>query len=1264
MKEIRGEQIRSVFLEALSLQGAGRARLLDERCGGDRELRGEIESLLAHDPAGSLFLEQPAVQLPAALEELVKSEPPRLEHSGDQVGTYRLVRVVGEGTFGTVWQAERQTPFTQIVAVKIIKPGMDSQAVIARFEQERRALAAMNHPNIARIIDGGVTPQGRPFFAMEFVEGEPITEYAQRQGLDPEARLRLFRPVCEAVQHAHSKGIIHRDLKPANILVDALGAPRLLDFGIARAFGEDSPAASLTGRYGIIGTLSYMSPEQAAGANGDPDVRADVYSLGVVLYELLARRLPLDLSGKSVADAVRMVQDLEPPRIGSINQRFRGDIETIVCKAMEKQREQRYQSVAELESDLGRLLNNQPIQARPPSLSYVTRKLVRRNPVTTGLVIMALLALSAGLSAMKFRQAAIASRTARDAETQRVQQLAMLNCARELSTQSLALAPSNPELSRLLALQAYRFNEQLGADVLATGDATADVTKAMRLHVAHEKWDPLPAPDGLTVLRVALSPDGQQLAGAGIKGDYRRPRPDDGGVVLWNLKPANAALRPAGDNPKGGPGKREDAVGAANVKTLETPRLVTWVGFSPDERWIVGASPRLRDDPNGRLFLWDRDGFLQRTILDVPNLPGCNLAFAPIGSRLAGCSPSGRVWIGDLPDGFGGNGPLLLEPKLFEQGDFEDDTLVSLSWSPDGRWLAAACAQPSLLIWDMTQPTRNAKRLKLTGTEDVALWNSAFTANSRELWSAEPSTGTLIVWDLASLPEAIPEARRIRNAASSFGNVFVFTGPGNLRAVSNLFSNRVSVWNAAQPDAQPRVLEGFKKMVLGIQFSPDGGQLISCGVDGIRQWDLGGPTIQGDEFQIRPEDVMPIDTPKPGSGPRVEGAPRDVASALAQVGMLGGVQCLAFDPRGAFLAAGAFSADKPTEELFLWPFNRPDRAPTSRTWPSEPKPVSGASMPPFAFGGINAIAYSESGALLAVASGKSVRVLRDPMSDQGDAIVLEAGPGRPQCLDFGSSEAQGKRMLVSGDDMGNVTLWDVTGASPKIERVVNAHQGAVRSVAICRDGNTVASAGDDAAVRVAPLHQIDEPLLLLSGHSARVNSVQFSPDGRLLASASDDGTVRLWRRDAGWGASRVIRTPDSARAVVFDSTGDYLFVGIGPVLRAPETFVSGNVDSVKRPGAVLMVDLRPGRESCSPTELPGALGGVGCLALSADGSRIAAGTDDLKIKMWHTTPPVLAGLLSKNVNRVLTEQEWHSYVRQELPYAMRSEENDATPHQK
>jgi len=448
----------AVFGAARRLPSGERAAYLDEACAGDAALRQRVEELLqAGDEAGE-FLESPAAAPPSGTPRLPSNRP------GDRIGRYKLLQQIGEGGCGVVYMAEQEEPVRRRVALKVIKLGMDTKNVIARFEAERQALALMDHPNIAKVLDAGATETGRPYFVMELVRGIKITDYCDQNNLATRERLDLFIQVCRAVQHAHQKGVIHRDIKPSNILVtvnDGVPVPKVIDFGIAKATqGRLTDKTLFTAFEQFIGTPAYMSPEQAVMTSLDIDTRSDIYSLGVLLYELLTGKTPFDANAllQSGLDAMRRtIREVEPPkpsarlstmldaeRATTASQRqteptklihlLKGDLDWIVMKCLEKDRGRRYETANGLAADIKRHLNTEPVVARPPSRLYEFQKTVRRHKIgfaATGAVIIALLLgfIISTWSLLKERQArqrAVVAETKAKDEAAKSQQEAQL----------------------------------------------------------------------------------------------------------------------------------------------------------------------------------------------------------------------------------------------------------------------------------------------------------------------------------------------------------------------------------------------------------------------------------------------------------------------------------------------------------------------------------------------------------------------------------------------------------------------------------------------------------------------------------------------------------------------------------------------------------------------------------------------------------------------------------------------------------------------
>ncbi len=427
------DRIESLFAGAVALPPEERGAYLERECSGDDALRERLLALLrAHDRAGHV-IDRPANGDP----DQTAGYAPTSEQPGTIIaGRYKLLEEIGQGGMGTVWAAEQTTPVRRKVALKLIKAGMDSRSVLARFEAERQALALMDHPNIAKVLDGGLTESGRPYFVMEYVKGVPITEYCDATRLSVEERLNLFVQVCSALQHAHQKGIIHRDLKPSNILVapyDDKPVPKVIDFGLAKAMHQSLTEKTLyTAHEMVLGTPLYMSPEQAQLNNLDVDTRSDIYSHGVLLYELLTGTTPLERERFKEAawdEIRRMIREEEPPRPSirlsstdtlpslatcrhtepaKLKTLVRGELDWIVMKALEKDRIRRYETASGLARDIQRYLNDEVVEARPPSRGYRIGKFVRRHKarvMAAGLVLLALLAGIAGTTWGLIREA-------------------------------------------------------------------------------------------------------------------------------------------------------------------------------------------------------------------------------------------------------------------------------------------------------------------------------------------------------------------------------------------------------------------------------------------------------------------------------------------------------------------------------------------------------------------------------------------------------------------------------------------------------------------------------------------------------------------------------------------------------------------------------------------------------------------------------------------------------------------------------------------
>ncbi len=473
--------VQELFAQAIAITDiAEREKFLADRCAGNSKVYERVVRLIAAYDGRKNFLDNPTNAMAATQMHSGSGQQP-----GSVIaGRYKLLEAIGEGGMGTVWVAEQTQPVRRKVALKLVKPGMDSKQVLARFDAERQALALMDHPNIAKIFDGGVTEQGRPFFVMEYVKGMPLTEYCDQVRLPVEERLKLFVPICQAVQHAHQKGIIHRDLKPSNVLIclyDEKPVPKIIDFGLAKAMHQPLTEQTVhTGHGLMIGTPLYMSPEQAEQNNLDVDTRTDVYSLGVMLYELLTGSTPLEkaqLKEAAFGEILRLIKEVEPPKPSTrvstslqlpniaaqrnlepaqLGRSIRGDLDWIVMKAIEKERERRYDTANGLARDIERFLNLEAVEACPPSTSYRLRRLARKHRalISTATALAAILILGAGLSVWQAIRAtkaeSLASQRLVDVQAEQLKTQSALEASQEserhaLDSESAAVAAREAE---------------------------------------------------------------------------------------------------------------------------------------------------------------------------------------------------------------------------------------------------------------------------------------------------------------------------------------------------------------------------------------------------------------------------------------------------------------------------------------------------------------------------------------------------------------------------------------------------------------------------------------------------------------------------------------------------------------------------------------------------------------------------------------------------------------------------------------------------
>jgi len=603
----------SVFAAALAIpRPADRAAYLEKACAGNPALRREVEALLSAHAADNPLDRPPADLAVTGDHDATDAGPPAAE-VGDRIGPYRLMEQIGEGGFGLVFVAEQSEPIRRKVALKVLKPGMDTRDVVARFEAERQALALMDHPNIARVLDAGSTPAGRPYFVMELVRGVPITDYSDAQKLAPKDRLALFVQVCQAVQHAHQKGVIHRDIKPSNVLVtmiDGKPVPKVIDFGVAKAVGQSLTEKTVYTRFAqILGTPLYMSPEQAEMSGVDVDTRADVYALGVLLYELLTGTTPFDRDRfrRAAFDEIRrIIREEDPPRPstrlsslgptltdvsaqrgtdpGKLPGLVRGELDWIVMRCLEKDRNRRYETANGLARDVQRFLEGDSVEACPPTLGYQLRKLYRRNRAVVWVGALVLGLTYAGASGIYF------------AYRRAVQAEARLGEQRDAAVQSEQRAVEERD-------KAARATESLRQ----LAERQRRTLYASEMNLAQAAWESGDARRTLELLRPWIPKPGEEDL-RGFEWHYwnRQAHQETRTVRLEGLTPQERAMGVLGGLSRDG----RRAAGAVNERNRSQWTLRAWDAISGRELWrsapVRGAfeSCTFSDDGH-RLLTWN-----------------------------------------------------------------------------------------------------------------------------------------------------------------------------------------------------------------------------------------------------------------------------------------------------------------------------------------------------------------------------------------------------------------------------------------------------------------------------------------------------------------------------------------------------------------------------------------------------------------------------------------------------------------------------------
>lgn len=792
--------IQSILLQAIEKKDADeRAAYLDSVCANNAGLRAELESLIrSYEQAGD-YLPSPDLD-----PKMILGSPAHLEGPGSIIGRYKLLEKIGEGGFGVVWAAEQKRPVKRRVALKIIKLGMDTKQVVARFEAERQALALMDHPNIAKVLDAGATDAGRPFFVMELVRGIPIIEYCDKHTLSIPERLDIFTKICHAIQHAHQKGIIHRDIKPSNILItlhDGVPVPRVIDFGIAKATQQELTEKTLyTLHRQFIGTPTYMSPEQAEMSGLDIDTRSDIYALGVLLYELLTGQTPFEEKEllQSGIDAMRkLIREQEPPKPSTkfatlkieeqsttatrhatdsprLISLIRGDLDWIVMKCLEKDRIRRYDTANGLALDVERHLNNEPVEARPPTAMYQLQKAWMRNKAvcTAGCLVVASLIIGISVSLWQAWEATHARK-------------------REQTLREEAQAGE-----RRQRLNTYAADMKLGWEYLKKHDhqKVAELLNSYDHKPGEDdlrdiEWNYLKdtiagnqtytLPHEAEVRSVSLSQDGTRLASITLSGkarlfdveSHKLLQQHGGGNTPYGARDGSVALSPDGRFLAADQQGTLTVWDANEVIVLEQPHVAAPISFSPDSRYLAGVTP-------AGLCVWNTSDWANTRLLGT-SLPGGTsqvhmLTFTPESSQmifaltrfasklivygLADDSVQGELSGLDSPQVISINNSMVAAGGLQGQVcvwdlasrerimkfEAHDSIVVGVALSPDGKILATGGNDREIRLWD----TQTFERIGLLKGHHSQVWDLKFSGNGRYLASASMDRSVkLWEWD-------------------------------------------------------------------------------------------------------------------------------------------------------------------------------------------------------------------------------------------------------------------------------------------------------------------------------------------------------------------------------------------------------------------------------------------------------------------------------------------------------------------------------------
>ena len=1085
--EERDRRVFEVFAQACGLETAERPAALEQACAGDAELRRRVEAMLDADAGNrgaigteadidSFITRQIRLVAPdaAGVDSGLRADSPAVD------GEYTILRVIGEGGMGTVYEAEQHEPRRR-VAIKAIRPGRITPQMRKRFEYEAQVLARLEHPGIARLYESNTHSEGgrvRAFLAMELVLGEPIDAYVAAHELDLEQRLRLFMKVCDAVAYAHRMGVIHRDLKPANILINADGEPKVLDFGVARtvAAGDKLHATQLTHDGQIVGTLAYMSPEQVEG-RAEIDTRTDVYALGVILYKLLTGVQPIDVADANLLVASQRLLTEIPRPIGQHDKRLKGDLETIVARALEKEPAQRYGSVDQLRAEIDRHLAGRPIEARAHSTFYVVRKALWRHRELVGICVLLLGLLTAfgvyaAVQAGRNRRLAVAADEARARATAQAGDLRRLLYFSHIGFAQSALENNDMERAHTLLdgcdaeLRAWEWSylerlcdlssetTQLNlkrpryasftADRSRVAIATLDREVALRDNTGAagaggRELSRIELPAGSA--RAALSRDGHWLAYGAVV-DV---------VTLTDLRSgATRELKAAGPPPD------PDA----------SNRLLRVLAFTDDTNTLVAGGV------DGVLRVWDvASARIRRSIELGTRLPIC-MKLSPAGDWAAIGDAGGRLRLFDLRDG-----TLLRELKG------HDAAVWSLALSPDRTRLASGDIDARVIVWDIAA----GRSIAHQDTNDGWITAMCFSPDGATVaMGRADSTIRLLHLEDASTAGVL---RGHRHAV-----VHVDWQPdGTLHTIS--LDGAAKTWNA-QSALQVPTITTRQPQSIGLAFDRRGERVLVGGSDGtVRSWTVppGADEQSVESAPLQKHDGSVLEIVVDRARGRVATTGRDGVVKISSLRdgdtspprviapQDGGISAIDFSPDGARLIVGSAT------RVSLWDVER------------------GAKLREYASRTVaNELSFAPDGRSFYVGGTDGyVRRWRIDSNEPAGEVQIDPVAGV-----YDVRVSPDGRTLAAAGDTESVALVDAE--SLEVIRRLVGHRGAVYGVAFHPAGKRLATCGSDRIIRIWDVETGTE-LITLRGHRGGIQHVQFSPDGRTLASSSDDGTVKLWR---------------------------------------------------------------------------------------------------------------------------------------------------------